>query len=419
MSRHDERSERGTLMDSQGKGRFRAALPPTDERENPLLSNRSPSLLQVCLGFLLVMQGVPIPAGGGSVPLSELAALAFLTLALFRRPERQLSRFGVVGVLAVALILYLIGVTIINDGDWLRRAFRIAMLMGLIGVFASGRVDMRAALRGAVTALAINIPLFYLGLVPDTYGGVLTGFIGDKNVAGLYYAVVPLLLAATSSNNRYKVALLIFGATGTVLTDSRTSMAALACAIIWVVASPKLGMFFRMVLFGGFVVAIQYIEENFARALVYAERVGSDRLRAQIDRQSWEKVGDTPWYGSGLNQAFVIIEDRQWWFHNSYWGLWVEGGAIFCVVVVLAYIILGLRPFSAVFRSRSRIAVEGAAIVLLVCASRLGETFITVPGALLLACGLMLTAEEMRLRDQRAYQLKVERVQELNPGMRL
>ncbi len=406
-------------MEIEGRGSFRATLSPTDERENPLLTDRSPSLFQVCLGFLLVMQGVPIPAGGGSVPLSELGALAFLTLALFRRPERQLSRFGVVGVLAVAVIFYLVSVTIIHDGDWLRRGFRIAMLMGLIGVFASGRVDIRAALRGAVAALVINIPLFYLGVLPDTYGGVLTGFIGDKNVAGLYYAVVPMLLAATCSNTRYRVALLIFGAAGTLLTDSRTSMAALACAIIWVVVSPKLGVFLRMVLAGGFIVAIQYIEENFARALVYAERVGSDRLRAQIDQQSWHKVGDTPWYGRGLNQAFVVIEDRQWWFHNSYWGLWVEGGAVFAVVVVLAYVILGFRPLSTSVRSRSRIAVEGAAIVLLVCASRLGETFITVPGALLLACGLMLTAEEMRLRDQRAYQLKVERVQGLNPGMRL
>lgn len=383
------------------------------EFANPLVTNESSSLLQVILGGVLVLQGVSLFAAGMSLPVAEIGGVLFLLLALFKKPKRQLSKFGVLNILAVALVLFLIGSTLINDGMWFRRSFRIAVLIGLIGVFASGRLNLRAALQGATAVLAINIPLFYLGLVSDTYGGVLTGLLGDKNVAGLYYAVIPVLLAATYQERRIRIPLVVFAVFGTVLTDSRTSMAGLGCAIVWLLVARRLGLFFRFVLLGVLVGIVQYLEENFAQALVFADRVGSDRLRAEIDALSWAKVTVAPWYGHGLNEAKVLIEDREWWFHNSYYALWAEGGWIFLVVVVLAYVLLGLRPFSTMDRTRSRIGVEAAAITLLVCATRLGEVFITLPGVLVLAAGLTLTAEEIRLKQLRDYNARLERTRAL------
>lgn len=107
-----------------------------------------------------------------------------------------------------------------------------------------------------------------------------------------------------------------------------------------------------------------------------------------------EKLTETPWYGLGLGQAHVHLEDTTWFFHNSFWGLFVEGGWPFLIIVVAAYVVLGMRPFRHAARTPSRTAIEAATLIFLVCASQLGEVFITVNGALVLGASLLLTSAE-------------------------
>lgn len=368
------------------------------QKAHPLLDTSSSRILDVLLGALLVVDGISVGAGAFRLPIAEAAGVALVLLAGFRRPRRSLANFGVLGVLAFGLLTFLAVSSTVNgidDEDWVRRIFRIAVLVCLAGSFASGRLDLRGALHGMITALVINIPLFYAGLAPDTYGGVLTGILGDKNVAGLYYAVIPVLLIATTTSRRHQVLLFAFAFGGTALTGSRTSLAGLACALIWMIVSPRLGLTVRWILAIGLGLGVYWLSESLPRLGGYFDdRLGSDLLRERIQTASWEKAAEAPWYGRGLGEAHVHLDEATWFFHNSFWGLLAEGGWPFLVIVLSAYVVLGMRPFRHAVRTPSRVAVEASTLIFLVCASQLGEVFITVTGALVLGAGLLLTSAE-------------------------
>lgn len=368
------------------------------QKAHPLLDTSSSRILDVLLGALLVVDGISVGAGAFRLPIAEAAGVALVLLAGFRRPQRSLANFGVLAVLAFGLLTFLAVSSTVNgidDEDWVRRIFRIAVLVCLAGSFASGRLDLRGALHGMITALVINIPLFYAGLAPDTYGGVLTGILGDKNVAGLYYAVIPVLLIATTTSRRHQVLLFAFAFGGTALTGSRTSLAGLACALIWMIVSPRLGLTVRWILAIGLGLGVYWLSESLPRLGGYFDdRLGSDLLRERIQTASWEKAAEAPWYGRGLGEAHVHLDEATWFFHNSFWGLLAEGGWPFLVIVLSAYVVLGMRPFRHAVRTPSRVAVEASTLIFLVCASQLGEVFITVTGALVLGAGLLLTSAE-------------------------
>ena len=368
------------------------------QKAHPLLDTSSSRILDVLLGALLVVDGISVGAGAFRLPIAEAAGVALVLLAGFRRPRRSLANFGVLGVLAFGLLTFLAVSSTVNgidDEDWVRRIFRIAVLVCLAGSFASGRLDLRGALHGMITALVINIPLFYAGLAPDTYGGVLTGILGDKNVAGLYYAVIPVLLIATTTSRRHQVLLFAFAFGSTALTGSRTSLAGLACALIWMIVSPRLGLTVRWILAIGLGLGVYWLSESLPRLGGYFDdRLGSDLLRERIQTASWEKAAEAPWYGRGLGEAHVHLDEATWFFHSSFWGLLAEGGWPFLVIVLSAYVVLGMRPFRHAVRTPSRVAVEASTLIFLVCASQLGEVFITVTGALVLGAGLLLTSAE-------------------------
>ncbi len=223
----------------------------TPVRDNPLMDRRPGRVIDVVLVTLFVVDGLSAGAGASRLPIAELAGALLVLVAAFRRPQRHLPEFGAVALLGGAILIYLGVISAINDVDeadvW-RRLIRVALLMTLIGAFASRRIDLRAGLQGLVIALAVNIPLFYSGIAPDTYGGVLTGLLGDKNVAGMYYAAMPVLLMATTRNRRVLWACLALAVVGTFLTGSRTSLAALACAIVWMLVAGRLGAGARILL---------------------------------------------------------------------------------------------------------------------------------------------------------------------------
>ena len=83
-----------------------------------------------------------------------------------------------------------------------------------------------------------------------------------------------------------------------------------------------------------------------------------------------------------------------WHYHNSYAGLYTEGGVVLLLAVLGAYAFFGLRLFSARLRTPSRVAVEAAAVVVFVSATQLGEVFITIPSMLVVAAGVTLWLDE-------------------------
>ena len=229
--RHARAAARGTSVWSADQD---AAVP-----REPL---RIPELL---LGALLAMEAFSVPLGPVALPLNEAGMLLLLALALCRRSRRDVSALGLTAVLAAAVLLFLAIVSVsqgIPDLEWLRRWVRMAALVGLVGCIAGGRLSLRSLAVGLGAALALNVPLFYAGLVPAPYGSFLTGVLADKNVAGLYYAAMPVLALALVRTRRWKLILLVAAAVCVVLTGSRTSMAGFTCAVLWLWSTPQMGV---------------------------------------------------------------------------------------------------------------------------------------------------------------------------------
>ncbi|MDQ4501907.1 hypothetical protein [Sinomonas sp. ASV322] len=347
-------------------------------------------LLQAALFAFFVFDGYAVPGLPVPIPGADLAAIVLVALGAFRVRERFLGPTAWYVPLWVLLVAYLALESWVNEVDWFRRAVRLGIMVVLSVQLGTGRLDLRSGLLGLLTGLGANAVLFYLRLAPDTYSGVLTGFLGDKNVAGLYYALVPLLALPFIRSRRRRVGLLVFASGLTYLTGSRTSIAALALAGLWVLLRKRLPTILHVPVLGGLYLADRYAEENFANAL-FSDREGSDLLRSRIGEAASEKAASAPPYGLGLGQATVEMDNRSWFFHDSFLALYVEGGWVALLVVVGLFAVLGLPLFTAPSR-RPHLAFEAGTVVVMTCASKLGEVFLSLPAFLLLGCLLMAHA---------------------------
>ena len=356
-------------------------------------------MIDAIVGALLIVRNAGIPT---PLPVADTAALVLVAISVFRRPKYNSTPTLLFGLSAVALVTFLVLVTFFNDGDFIRRSVRIMGLAGLAIFIADGRIDVRSLAFGAGLGLVANIPLFYAGLAPADYGSFLTGYLDDKNLAGLYYAVFPLILAGLATTNAARWWIFGVGAIAVLLTGSRTSLAALAIGIVWFVAARRMPLAVRALFGVGLYFVFDFAENNLAHMGAFADRDGTDALRQRIDAASLEKLSHAPWYGEGLGTAFVEQHHYTWFFHNSYWGLQMEGGWPFLIAILGMYLLVAFlpRPASGV-RSHARVALEAAAIALLLCAFRLGEVFITIPSFLILGAALFLLAEDQALVDAR------------------
>ncbi|MBS3180137.1 MULTISPECIES: O-antigen ligase family protein [unclassified Pseudoclavibacter] len=348
----------------------------------------------VLMGLFMVVMLIPgTPLG---VHTAAMAALVFL--ASFRRPTRTFRDGQWYVGLCAAILLYLaIGAFFsgITSAD-VTRFIRIILLMTVGGFIGSGRIDLRSGLRGIAVVLIANVPLFYAGLLPDNYGGLLTGVLGDKNVAGLTYAIFTILLMLLTTRLWTQVLVLAGGSVAVVLTDSRTSIAALAAGVLWLVAARYLNPFLKVCLAVAIYLAFEFAETNFAQVGGYVAREGSDALRERIDGASLEKVNASPWFGAGLGEAQVTVAGDSWFFHNAYWGLLVEGGYPLIIGVLALVAFAGMQFNAKGAATRESRIVEASAIVLLLCSFRLGETFFSIPGFMVIGVGLAVYLERER-----------------------
>lgn len=369
------------------------------ERRYPLVHAAFPiahsaRILDAVLMGLLVYR-LPTPFLPGSVPLAQTALAALVLVSLFRRPTRRLGRAAWYPWLCLALLAFVLAGSSFDGLDALRRAANIALVMLTAGFLASGRIDVVSGLKGLAAALSLNAVLFVAGLAPDSYQGALTGFLQDKNVAGLVYGAAALLVSALSSRLWLRIGVLALGAGAVVATDSRTSMAAYACALVWLIAAPHLRLLFRALLGGGLVLLFLWAERNLATAGDYGvERAGSDALRARILDASVDKVALSPWTGSGLGEATARVDGIDWFFHNSYLALMAEGGVVLLVGVIGTVLVAGFATTAAGAGSRPGHAVGAASILVLLCATQLGEVFFAPISFVVIGAGLALLAEQ-------------------------
>lgn len=331
------------------------------------------------------------------LPIAQLVVIALLVVACFRRPTRTLEVWF--PLIASLLLVFLAVGSLANDISPIQRLGNIAILFTMTAFLASGRIDVASTIKGVAAALVINAGLFFTGIAPDNYNGVLTGFIADKNVAGMFHAVIPLLLFLTVDRSKVllRAVILIGGAGLLMLTDSRTSMAAFALGVMWLIVARWLGPGLRVLLAGGLLGAFLWADHNLAGIGDYGiSRAGSDALREQIDTASRAKAEAAPWYGDGLGTAVVTFESGdRWFFHNSYDALVVEGGIVLLIGMLGLYLLAGVGVFTSTDRDDPRHGVAAAAIVVLLCAFRLGEVFFAPIGLFVIGIGLALTSEKL------------------------
>lgn len=348
-------------------------------------------------GVLMAFLGVLTP--GLPLPLTYAAIALVLLLAFTRRPTYRMPHGLQLWTLLLVLgLLFSLAVAVFGpyaaSAQWPSRIGRITVVVILAFVMATGRVCYTSLVKGFIFMLALNVPLFYAGLVQDNYGGYLTGILNDKNQAGLNYALCGILILIVYKNKYVRWGLFILFATCLWLTGSRTSLAAYATALIWITISGRLNIFFKLVLAGGLGFAVWYVEQNLAQAGAFSDRTGTDELRQRIDDATYSMVQHTPWFGRGLGHGTVFVENRTFFFHNNYWGLYIEGGWPLAIIAVAFTVWVGTRIFAHVKFDERRIIAQGATLAMLVCAWKLGDVFFTATWALVMAVGIRSFIDE-------------------------
>lgn len=372
----------------------------------PALVDEPTRLLDFAAGAAVLFAiGVPGVPDFLSVGLVTLVGL--LVVAIARRPTRDLRRLGwLPGVLAL-LLVYLSVVSLagpdLSISGWPRRALRLAIVIVALVFMVSGRIHLPSVIRGAAAGLVANAALFVVGIAPAGYGSLLSGYLLDKNQAGLSYAVVTVLVLGVTSSPRRRAAMIVVGSSLVWMTGSRTSLAALACGLVWYWLRPRLTVPGRLALAGVAALVLPYLERTYGQVGRFADRAGSDLLRAEIDEAARLKFAASPPQGLGLGEAWVTARADTFFFHNSYFAALVEGGWVYLAVILVLTVGYAIRPLrSGPPPTPLARAAESANIVVLICALSLGEVFFATTAALALAAGLVgyLDGEDARDRPE-------------------
>lgn len=333
--------------------------------------------LDFLLGCLVVFTNFITTAT--PAPPGVMIAAFICAWAICKRPQRSINWGGVILFAGVLLYVYLIAVSVHGGMPWAQRITKFVLLLGLAAAVAQKRIDVRSFILGTCMFSVVNLLLFYAGVTPNLYPPYLTGYYDDKNVSGFYYALFGVLglWVMTKWWARLWIA---FSLAAVVLTGSRTSISAFLLAMTWVLLRNRVSPFLRVILTATGFWLLVFVEQTMAQIGVFSDRVNTDWFRAQIDMATQAKMDETPWYGMGLNQGFVVLGGvRRMWFHDSYAQAFVEGGYLFLGATVFAFAIVGLGVFSKRHRVSTELLVgEAAMVVVLVCAWKLGEVFMTV-----------------------------------------
>lgn len=359
---------------------------------------------ELVLFFGLIFEGSLF---GLPIPFNQVVMVGIILLAITRRPQVELGRLQMLVPMLVIGLFYLAMLSMFTEETefafgWERRFLRLALTAVFLLVISSGRIDLRSGLAGLATGMIVNTVLFYMGLAPDNYGGVLSGFFMDKNVAGMAYAILGVLVLAVVDRRWVKVALVLAFALMVWLTGSRTAIAAMGAGVMWILVAPRLPVIGRWALGLSIYLGVDFLSEDYSQIGIFSNRVGSDLLRSRIDAASEAKVDGAGFFGMGLGEAYVSFPDdpgSQWLFHNSYWSALVEGGWPWLLLVLGITVVFALRPLETRL-TKSELAVQGAAVAVLICAWRLGEVFFTLQWALVVGAAIWFWANAQQNRDR-------------------
>ena len=177
----------------------------------------------------------------------------------------------------------------------------------------------------------------------------MTGWLNDKNFSGLVYCLFGLLILSFARNKIEVIGTIAVFSGLLWATGSRTSIAAYAAGLIWIVVAHRMKTFGRITLGVALYWLIDILTSDYAQSGVFADRTGTDALRSLIDQASEIKVQASGFFGQGLGEAYVYLAhtgSKTWFLHNSYWSALIEGGWPWMILVVTITLLFIVNVFS-------------------------------------------------------------------------
>ncbi len=347
---------------------------PADVRPDP---RGKRSLLDFVLFAMLPMSQLEI----AGLPLPELAMCTAIFVGMWRHPfpGRPLPPWI---YLLPALFGWMVVSAQLNDLTPYRRLLHLVLFVALAFFAAQGRFYVRSMAPGLATGLLVSAAAFYAGY-GGSYEGRLTGLMADPNAAGYMLTVLGCIAMGGLRPGGWRNVVLFGLLVAVVLTYSRTSLLAVLLIIVWSLVGRRLSTGLGVLLLTCMIYAIAHFPENLKSIGPFADRTGSDALRARIVAAEEIQIMDHPWIGNGPGTSKVDVLGESFFFHNSYIALQNEGGRIALALLLLA----GLAALIGLVRLGDRLRnvwYEAAIIAVAVCAINLGEVLLELPTALAL-----------------------------------
>jgi hypothetical protein len=357
----------------------RSAYPDVDARADLSPDPRGKrSVLDFVLFAMLPMTELDI----GGLPLPELAMVAAIFVAMWRRPFPGRPLPAWLYVLLPALIGWMVVSAQLNDLTPYRRLLHLALYVALAFFTAQGRFYVRSMAPGLATGLLVSAAAFYAGYGGE-YEGRLTGLMADPNAAGYMLTVLGCIALGGLEPGRWRNLVGVGFLAAVVLTYSRTSLLAVLLILVWSVIGRRLSTGLGVLLLTGMIFAVAHFPASLKSIGPFADRTGSDALRSRILAQEQLQILASPWTGNGPGTSKVEVLGNSFFFHNSYIALQNEGGRIALALLLLA----GLAALVGLVRLGDRqrnVWYEAAIIAAAVCAINLGEVLLELPTALAL-----------------------------------
>ncbi|RLV47639.1 hypothetical protein D9V37_15870 [Nocardioides mangrovicus] len=325
-----------------------------------------------------------LAAPGLGLPVNELLPLALCALCLGRPPTSSRPVPGWFTCLIAAFVGWMFLTSYLHDSlDW-RRLLHL-VLYGVLCLFiAAGRIHLRSALYGLGCGLALTIVLSLARIGPNAYAGRLTGYLGDPNAGGyVVSALGAVAIGLLVVRPRLRQVLMLLVPLAIIMTFSRTTLLAMSFSLVWLLVGRRVNAFVGLLLTGAMVYVVGHIPPQLKLLGPFADRKGSDELRARIIIQEHADVDRSPLTGAGAGTAHVSIGNDQFFYHSSYLALQREGGLIAQLILLGTMVLL----FLLAIRRRRQLRnawLEAALICVAVCAVNLGEVLLELPASVVM-----------------------------------
>jgi hypothetical protein len=365
-------------MSLGGTARTAPVEPAVDARREDQEAVGSTRLLEAGLAFWLPLNGAMMIVPRIDVPVNELAAAILVAIALNRRPSSSLREIRGAVPLLVGLMAALGISALVNQQVDGQRLAHLAVWAGLLLALASGRLHAPSIARGLGAGVVVGVVVSTAMIEQSTYEGRLTGILGDPNTGGLFliaYGLAAIPWLGRRGQWVVGTAMVV----GVYLALSRTTMAAVAVGLTWLLLARGRGRAAGVAAGVALLLAVQWLESNLSQVGPFQGRSGSDDLRARIDLASQVKASMRPWIGLGPGTTQVDVEGDLFFFHSSYLAVRTEGGYLALAAVLGLMVAVVLAALVTRDTTAARTVVPLFAIV--VCAGSLGDVFLEIPTA--------------------------------------